>query len=125
MIHRYNDVKNLTSDAALSNHCFLTYLLFAAGVLIQICVLVSTYITHGLRLTALIASLLSTSYPYIDVILLDTDVKHNSTQWMLDTANAFNRRSNDPKQRETVHLSQYTQRYIRNRFPEVTAPDYG
>eukprot|EP00953_Heterococcus_sp_UTEX-ZZ885_P028287 15091-Heterococcus_DN1.PRE.1 len=91
----------------------------------QICVLVSTYIKHGLRLTALIASLLSSGYPYMDVILLDTDTTRNSTQWMVDTAKALNSRSNVPSQRETVHLSQYTQRYIQERYPHVTSPDYG
>eukprot|EP00953_Heterococcus_sp_UTEX-ZZ885_P014744 8327-Heterococcus_DN1.PRE.1 len=91
----------------------------------QVCVLVSTYMKHGLRLTALIASLQAISYPFIDVILLDTDATRNSTQWMSDTANAFNSRSNDPNKRKTVHLSQYTQRYIKERFPAVTAKDYG
>jgi hypothetical protein len=44
---------------------------------------------------------------------------------MVDTAKALNSRSDVPSQRETVHLSQYTQRYIEERYPNVTAPDYG
>jgi hypothetical protein len=114
----YACVLHITTSAQL-----LTLLLLL--LCIQVCVLVSTYTKHGLRLTALIASLLAISYPFIDIILLDTDVKSNSTQWMTDTANTFNSRSNDPKKRKTVHLSQYTQRYIQERFPAVTVKDYG
>ena len=44
----------------------------------QICVLVSTYAKHGLHLTALLASLISSGYMAIDVILLDTDTKLDS-----------------------------------------------
>jgi hypothetical protein len=92
---------------------------------LQICVLVSTYQKHGLKLLALITSLISTSYPYIDIILLDTDVKLHSVQWMQDNARVLNKRSNDANKRDIVHVSTYSQRYVQERYPTITVPDYG
>jgi hypothetical protein len=79
---------------------------------------------HGMRLTALIASLLATGYPYIDIVLLDTDVNVDSLSWMRSTANVFNPRNTEP--RNVVHVStEFTQRYVQERFPLIQKKEYG
>jgi hypothetical protein len=90
----------------------------------QICVLVSTYMKHGLALTALVASLLATGYPRIDVILLDTDIQLNSTDWLHNTASVLNKRYDTPGMRDTVHVAARTQRHVVDEYPNV-GPDYG
>jgi hypothetical protein len=80
---------------------------------------------HGLKLTALVASLLSTNYPYIDIILLDTDTALDSRQWMNNTATMLNSRSDSSSKRKDVHISKHTQRHIQERFPQITEPEYG
>jgi hypothetical protein len=92
---------------------------------LQVCVLVSTYIRHGLMLTALISSLLSTNYPYIDIILLDTDLVLDSREWMNNTATMLNSRSDNSGRRKDVHISTYSQREVQRRFPQITNMEFG
>jgi hypothetical protein len=91
----------------------------------QVCVLVSTYANHGLRLTALLTSLLSAGYPNLDIILLDTDVRVNSTAWLYSTAEAVNGLGDLQTQRPRVHVSKRTQRDTVKQFPKVVGPDFG
>ena len=87
--------------------------------------LVSTYIKHGLGLTALLSSLLMTGYPYLDIILLDTDVNLDSSKWMQATARVLNSRSNKKGKRNVVHISARTQRDVKRDFDQIQGPDYG
>jgi hypothetical protein len=88
-------------------------------------VLVSTYEQHGLRLTALITSLLASGYPNMDIILLDTDTKHNSSAWLHATAKFINAHRDVCATRDIVHVGKRTQRCIRDLYPEVVGPDFG
>jgi hypothetical protein len=92
---------------------------------VQVCMLVSTYEQHGLRLTALITSLLASGYPNMDIILLDTDTKLNSSAWLHATAEFINTHSDLNATRDVVHISERTQRCIKDLFPEVIGPDFG
>ena len=85
----------------------------------------STYIRHGLMLTALVSSLLSTNYPYIDIILLDTDLVLDSREWMNNTATMLNSRSDNSGRRKDVHISTYSQREVQRRFPQITNMEFG
>jgi hypothetical protein len=76
-------------------------------------------------LTALISSLLSANYPYIDIILLDTDTVLDSREWMNNTATMLNSRSDNRSRRKDVHISSISQRDVKKRFPQIVAKDYG
>jgi hypothetical protein len=88
-------------------------------------VLVSTYAGHGLRLTALLTSLLSAGYPNLDIVLLDTDTNVNSTAWLHASAELVNGHTNLHAQRPRVHVSKRTQQDTVKQFPEVEGPDFG
>jgi hypothetical protein len=88
-------------------------------------VLVSTYAEHGLRLTALLTSLLSAGYPNIDIVLLDTDIKVNSTAWLHTSAKFINGHEHVNTQRPRVHVSKRTQQDTVKQFPKVVGPDFG
>eukprot|EP00953_Heterococcus_sp_UTEX-ZZ885_P027653 14811-Heterococcus_DN1.PRE.2 len=76
-------------------------------------------------LTALISSLLSANYPYIDIILLDTDTMLDSREWMNNTATMLNSRSDNRSRRKDVHISSISQRDVKRRFPQIVAKDFG
>jgi hypothetical protein len=86
---------------------------------------VSTYAKHGLKLTALLTSLLSSGYPNIDLILLDTDTKTNSSDWMNAVADLVNTHIDLHATRKRVHVSKRNQESARKHFPEVVGPDFG
>jgi hypothetical protein len=76
-------------------------------------------------LTALISSLLSANYPYIDIILLDTDTVLDSREWMNNTATMLNSRSDNRSRRKDVHISSISQRDVNKRFPQIVEKDFG
>jgi hypothetical protein len=86
---------------------------------------VSTYAKHGLKLTALLTSLLSSGYPNIDLILLDTDIKSDSTEWMLAVAELVNKHMDLHAPRRRVHVSRRTQLNVAKHFPDVVGSDFG
>jgi hypothetical protein len=88
-------------------------------------VLVSTYAKHGLKLTALLTSLLSSGYPHIDLILLDTDTKSNSMEWMLAVAEYVNTHTDLQAPRRRVHVSRRNQMNVKKHFPDVIGSDFG
>jgi hypothetical protein len=88
-------------------------------------VLVSTYAKHGLKLTALLTSLLSSGYPNIDLILLDTDTKSNSTEWLLAVAELVNKHMDLHAPRKRVHVSRRTQLNVEKHFPDIVGSDFG
>lgn len=91
----------------------------------HICVLVSTYIGHGLKLTTLVASLLATEYPHLDIFLLDTDLVRDSQQWMVRTKALFNARWGSADKRKQVHIPPRTRKTVAELHPHLTDSDYG
>lgn len=94
----------------------------------QLCVLVSTYIGHGLGLLTLLSSLLVKEYPYIDIILLDTGESDDgeSLEWLKLNRQIMNSRHDNItalSRRNQVHISRRTKTNMRNRHPE--ADPYG
>ncbi|CAM9599785.1 unnamed protein product [Chrysoparadoxa australica] len=91
----------------------------------QVCVLVSTYSGHGLSLLGLATSLLSSAYPFLDLILLDTEPRRDSTTYLEATAHVINEMTLGLTGRKVAHISPLAQKHIIDHFPSVTAPDYG
>lgn len=91
----------------------------------HLCVLVSTYVDHGLSLTALVASLFATEYPHLDIFLLDTDMVKDSREWMDRTAEVFNDRWGSAGKRKQVHVSTRTRRTVAELYPNLEENDYG
>lgn len=91
----------------------------------RLCVLVSTYIGHGLKLTALLASLLASEYPYLDIILLDTDSVKDSKAWLMKTKEMLDNRYETPQAKSQIHISTRTRKSFRKLFPLLWDNDYG
>ncbi len=90
----------------------------------HLCILVSTYKPHALKLVSMLTSFSVSEYPYMKAILLDTDEKIDSTPWMKDVAKAVN----GIFEKEYVVTANLTQRDMMQKYTETTTgvkSDYG
>ncbi len=78
----------------------------------HLCILVSTYKCHSVKLITLLSSIFVTDYPHMKAILLDTDKVIDSTAWMEDMANVVN----GIFQREYVVTANITQRDMLRKY---------
>ncbi len=78
----------------------------------HLCILVSTYKCHSVKLITLLSSFFVTEYPHMKAILLDTDKVIDSTAWLKDMANAVNVLF----EREYVVTANITQRDILRKY---------
>lgn len=93
----------------------------------QICVVVSSNTKDKVKLTAMVSSLLSTAYPYIDVILFDASQRSTIAvpDWLNEVATMLNARSSVQDRRPVVHVSARSQARTTAEYPRMTTPDYG
>ncbi len=74
----------------------------------HLCLLVSTYKLHSVKLVTLLTSFFTSEYPHLKAILLDTDEEIDSTPWMKDMAKIVN----EIFQKEYVVTANITQRDV-------------
>ncbi len=90
----------------------------------HLCLLVSTYKPHSVKLITLLTSFFSSGYPYLKAILLDTDEVIDSTPWMKDMAKVVN----EIFDKEFVVTANITQRDVLRKYSvdeTGVSSDYG